>query len=260
MKNVLSREFMSFLAILITILVTRQYAISVLIESGWTSFAVKMLVGTFFNVVLIFVSYIYIKRNDLFKLAGLSSHTNVHKIHLVIFPVVYLIALNLLLLDGVNSTNFVINIVLLCIYCLSIGFSEELSLRGFLQSYLVKHSGQKKQDLLYAVLIAAVIFGLLHFIAFDKGLYGELGQFFYASFIAFCFGMLLLVTKRLYPLILGHALIDVFGDLDGLGEPLSYVTTEPQSLSNAVLIVVLVSPVFIYAVYLYMRKLDNSYR
>ena len=84
----------------------------------------------------------------------------------------YLVTLNLVLMDEVNAKFGMTSVVLLLIYCVSVGLSEELSVRGFLQSYLIKYFGESR--IVHCTFASALIFGLLHLIKFDKGSFGEL--------------------------------------------------------------------------------------
>jgi membrane protease YdiL (CAAX protease family) len=247
------KTYLQFIGFLILLLVVREYAKTQLIAINEASYINDMLLGIGFNIVLIVVSLLYIKRERLLELAGLSKKKP-QKTWLLIFPLVYLSGLNMLGLDAINQNNLVINLLLLITYCFSIGYSEELSIRGFLQSYLIKHSENNKKNAVKAVLISGVIFGVLHLLKFDKGLYGELGQVFFATFIGVCFGALLLITKRLYPLIIVHAIIDFVAKMDAMGTPLKLKVDNPQTLEEALFLVILVAPVFIYGLVLLKKN------
>ena len=67
------------------------------------------------------------------------------------------------------------------------------------------------------------------------------------------FGTLLVVTKRLYPLIIIHALIDFVAKLDSTGVPIKQKITESTSIENAVFITLVILPCLIYGLFL-MKK------
>ena len=104
-----------------------------------------------------------------------------------------------------------------------------------------------------SVLAAALFFGIIHLINFDKGIYGEVSQVLFASFIGVMFGFLLVVTKRIYPLIIVHAIIDFVADLDSAGIPIKEKISMATSIDNAFYIVVLALSFLLYGIYL-MKK------
>jgi len=254
MSNLLkSKQVISFIVVLIVLLFARELLKSQLLDNSYNDYNIHSLVGTLFNIILSVVAFMYIKKNDLFELAGLTK-IKPQKWWLVLFPLLYLTALNALSMDDFGSTISMTSIVLLIVYCISIGVSEELALRGFLQSFLIKNSKNTKSNRIKAVLIAAFIFGVLHLLKFDKGLYGELSQVVFATFIGVCFGAVLLAIKRLYPLIIAHAIIDFAAKLDVVGQPIKTSVAEPQTPENALLVALLVLPVFLYGLFI-LKKL-----
>jgi len=166
---------------------------------------------------------------------------------------VYLVLLNVLLMDDVNTNKLIPNIFLLLLHTLSIGFAEELSIRGFLQSHFIRQFGNSKKNIILSVFGAAIIFGLLHFIKFDKGIYGELSQFCFATFIGVTFGSILVITKSIYPLIIVHTIIDFAAKLDSTGLSINAGPTEVMSVENAIIISLLTLPCLLYGIFL-MKK------
>ncbi|CAL2102782.1 CPBP family intramembrane metalloprotease [Tenacibaculum sp. 190130A14a] len=245
----LFRKVLAFILILVLVTVTKQVTITYLIELDITSYKTLLIVKTLFNILLTFFSYFMIISNSLEKEAGLSK-IKPHKVYLVVFGAAYLIGLNILFSDDIHTNSFV-NILVLLIYCISIGYAEELSIRGFVQSSLVKYFNKPHT----AIIIASLVFGLLHLIRFDKGIYGELSQVVFATFIGIMFGALLLITKRIYPLIIAHALIDFFAKIDHVGLDFSIQQSTQSSPTNALLTVLLVAPCFIYGMYLIKKQI-----
>jgi len=250
----LKKDFFFFLGILIGLLLLKNYVSDLLFDNGIVSYKVHTFTRIIANIILIFTSLFFIKKNELLDLAGLSKR-KVEKIHLIIFPIVYLVVLNLLFLDEINTNNFIINISILMIYCISIGYAEELSIRGFIQSYFINSFGHNKRNIIIAVFLSSLIFGFLHLFKFDKGIYGEISQVFFAFFIGVMFGVLLLITKRIYPCIIAHALIDFAAKLDSFGIDLERTSFQVTSIENSIITVLLVSPCFVYAIFL-LKKID----
>ncbi len=241
-----------FVIILLGITVLKQVTISYFINNQISNYHIHLLTRTAYNILLAFFSFYMIKTNGLKDVAGLSN-VKTKKIGFVIIGSFYLILLNILFVDNIANYT-ILNISILLVHCISIGFAEELSIRGFLQSSLVTYFKNSKK----AIFIASLIFGVLHLINFNKGIYGELSQVLFATFIGVMFGALLLITKRIYPLIIAHALIDFFGGIDSLGHSFTTNNIEPTSLSSAIAITLLVSPCFFFGLYLMKKHIKQK--
>lgn len=241
-----------FVITLLAILSIREYFSYQLIEKGIDSYQTHTFLKIGANLLLIFVSYYLIKQNGLTKISGLKG-TQVKMWYLLIFPLVYLVLLNAIFMDDPKMDLLLPNIGLLVIYAISIGISEELSIRGFLQSHLINEFGKTKKNIVLSIFISSLFFGLIHLIKFDKGIYGELSQVCFATFIGAMFGALLVITKRLYPLVIIHALIDFVAKLDSAGNPIKHRIANSISIENAVFTTLFILPCLIYALFL-MKK------
>jgi uncharacterized protein len=82
-------------------------------------------------------------------------------------------------------------------------------------------------------------FWLLHLIKFDEGAFGELSQIGYAVFIDVMFGALLIVTKRIYPLVTIQTIADFTANFDAVGRPFEKRVPESVSMESSILIVML---------------------
>jgi membrane protease YdiL (CAAX protease family) len=89
-------------------------------------------------------------------------------------------------------------VALLCVATFMSAFAEELAMRGVLIDRLVRLSRAP----VLSVVIAALFFGSYHVY---QGLHGAL----WASVFGFIQGLVFLVTRRLWPLVLGHALCNL---------------------------------------------------
>jgi membrane protease YdiL (CAAX protease family) len=203
--------------------------------------------------VLSSISIVIAKKLNLLELGGLSK-VKPQKLWIVIFPLLYLVLINLLFLDIIPNYTYT-NLLVLIIYCLSIGFSEELSLRSVLLPLISKYFGNDRKAQVKAIFISAFIFGLLHLIKFDKGMYGEISQLFFATFIGVMFGAVLVVIKRIYPLIIIHALIDFAAKLDSINEPARNIVSNPMGIESAVLTILLTLPCLLYGIYVIKKQL-----
>ena len=245
-------QLLLFVAALLLILITREYFSHQLIENGIESYQTHMGLGIGANIILIIVSVFFIKKNGLLKIAGIKG-TKLKRWYLLVFPLVFLVLLNVLLMDDINTDILFPNILFLLLYCISIGFAEELSIRGFLQSHLIQYLGNTKKNIIFSIFAASLFFGLLHLLNFDKGMYGEVSQVFFATFIGVMFGVVLVITKRIYPLIIVHALIDFAAKTDATGLPIKEKISQSMSIENAVLSVLLTVPCLLYGLFL-MKK------
>lgn len=250
MKTTL-KHILLFVFLLLIIPTVNNIIKSYLISQEIQEYNTLLLVKTISNLILSIISFVCIKKLNLSELGGLRNKKTEKK-RLLIFPLLYLVALNLVFADDIP--NFTIsNLIVLSIYCLSIGFSEELSLRSVLLPLFIKHFGNDKKSVVKAIVIAAVVFGLLHLIKFDKGIYGELSQLCFATFIGVLFGALLITTKRIYPLIIIHSLIDFAAKIDTIGIPFQAKTASETEISGAIFSVIFTLPCLLYGIYI-MRK------
>jgi membrane protease YdiL (CAAX protease family) len=200
------------------------------------------------------VSFFIARKLDLIQLGGLSKVKS-EKLWILIFPLLFLVALNGLFLDTIPNYDS-LNLLILSIYCLSIGLSEELSLRSVLLPLLIRFFGKSKKSYTKAIFISALIFGLLHLIKFDKGIYGEISQVFFATFIGVMFGAILLVIKRVYPLIIIHAVIDFVAKLDSINRPVKEAILRPVNIENSFITILLTIPCLIYGIYIIKKHIS----
>ena len=245
-------QLVLFVTSLLLILITREYVSHQLIENKIESYQTHTFLSIGANLFIIFISYRFIVKNGLTKIAGIKG-TKLKKWYLLIFPLFYLVLLNTFIMDNINTDFLIPNIHLLIIYSISIGFAEELSIRGFLQSHLINRFGKTKKSIVLCVFTSSLFFGFIHLLNFDKGIYGELSQVCFATFIGIMFGFLLVITKRIYPLIIIHAIIDFVAKLDATGIPIKEKISESLSIENAIFIALLALPCLLYGIFL-MKK------
>ena len=201
---------------------------------------------TIVNLILSFVFILKISKSHFKNQVGLTT-TSFLQFDLLAFPLFYGVLINLLFFEfeGHLEIKYVIS---LFTYTISVGLIEELSLRGLIQNYLIDYFGQHKKGVIKAIVTMSFLFAALHLLNFDKGLWGELAQFFYAFFIAMAFGSVFYITKRIYPLIIIHSLIDFSSGIEKLG--VLKDQSVPESLTNSLFIILLLSPYLFYSFYL----------
>lgn len=97
-------------------------------------------------------------------------------------------------------------LILIALSWISAGFGEEMFFRGFVITRLQTAFNPTKLASAFAVLLAALLFGYVHF--YYQGLAGLVN----ASVIGLIFGTFFLLYKRnLWPLVLAHGFINSLG-------------------------------------------------
>ncbi|MGB0891053.1 MAG: CPBP family intramembrane glutamic endopeptidase [Flavobacteriaceae bacterium] len=247
------KQIISFIIFIVIILIANNFLKNYLLENKIDDYNIHLIYKILSNSVLGLVSFFVAKNLDLINLGGLSN-TKPKKLWIIIFPLSFLVLLNGLFLNSIPDYSY-INLALLLLYCISIGFSEELSLRSVLLPLISNLFGNNKKAKIRAIFISSLIFGLLHLIKFDKGFYGEISQVLFATFIGVMFGATLLVIKRVYPLIIIHAVIDFVAKLDLIGKPIKKVLSNPMDIESAIFSVLLTLPCLFYGIYIIKKHL-----
>jgi len=255
-KNSITKQIVLFIAFFIVILLTNNIVKDYLISNEIYDYNTHLLVKTASNIILTLISFLFIWKNDLSNLGGLNSYKPEKK-HLLWFPLLYFVALNLVFADDIPNFSLY-QILILTVYCVSIGFSEEFSLRGVLLPLFIKLGSKDKKSITKAIIISALAFGLAHLIKFDKGIFGEISQLFFATFIGFLFGALLIATKSIYPLIIIHALIDFAAKIDRIGIPFEKGITNQTDLTGAVFSVILSLPCLLFGLYVIKKHIPEK--
>ena len=258
MKKQLQQPFIVIALFLIGFLIMDYFekiALELMTEDNVINISTKYSIISAFNILYTLISYWLIKKYKLIDLAGLGKHP-LKNWFLLLFPL-YIVLLNLPDPGEIDFSSIsMINYIVAVVWVLSIGFSEEYMLRGFIQSILLKYYSKSKTKLVLSVVGAAMIFGVLHLVKFDKGIYGEISQVLYATFIGTMFGALLLRTHKIWPLIILHALIDLSGNLEYFQSSQIVVNMSSQSqasLEDSMVNVLILLPCFIYGLFL-LRK------
>ena len=205
--------------------------------------------------LLFLIGYSFIRILKIQTLAGLTRQFPWKFKYLNLVPV-YLFVIGFL---GVYSQDFSLiaptNLILLLIGCLMVGFAEEYLFRGLLLSLFLKKYGTRQNGVFLSILITSIFFGLFHLINLVKNdnVGQVLVQVFYAMFIGFFFGALLLKTNKLIPIAITHGLINFFFSLaliPGL-KTAEIDTTEALSIGP----IIVFFPLLIIGLLIY-RKLD----
>jgi membrane protease YdiL (CAAX protease family) len=204
--------------------------------------------------VLALLGYALIKKWNLTVISGLSTKYTWKSKYLNLIPA-YLILLGIASVISADLTKIELpNVILLLLSFLGVGFFEEFLFRGVLQSLFLKKYISLKSGIFLGTFIPAFAFGLFHLVnIFNDGpILPVLIQVVFATFIGFFFGVLLLKTNKMMPLVITHALINFFFSLQYLPNFKSEVAEEPASITS----IIICLPLFIIALFL-LKKIDK---
>ncbi len=218
--------------------------------SEYLALAVKM-------GVIFILGYSLIKKFNIFSLAGVSKKEKWNFQELNLIPV-YLFVLGIMsVVTQDPSTVNLLNVLLLLVACLMVGFAEEFLFRGYIQSTLLKRFVHWDKGIFISVGLSSLCFGILHFINIftGAGLIRVMIQVVYATFIGFFFGALLLKTNKLVPIAITHGLINFFFSLPLLP---SLQIMEEESIDNVSIAPILITLPLLIAGILICRTINKT--
>lgn len=98
----------------------------------------------------------------------------------------------------------------LCVFLfvLSIGFNEELAMRGVVLPVLLRHWRDKKFGILYAVLLSSASFGVLHFFQWHENSFQAVLHVLGTTLVGMFYAAVFLLTKNIWAAVIVHALYD----------------------------------------------------
>jgi membrane protease YdiL (CAAX protease family) len=201
------------------------------------------------------IGYMLIKKWNLKVIGGLSAIYKWEFKSLNLIPT-YLMLLGIVSVISADLTKIELpNIFLLLFGMLTVGFGEEFLFRGVLQALFLKKYISLKSGLFLGTFIPAFAFGLFHLFNLFNGqpITPVIIQVIFATFIGFFFGVLLLKTNKMIPLVITHALINFFFSIQFLPNFDSKVTQEPASLVSIIIFL----PLFIIAFFI-LKKIDKT--
>jgi membrane protease YdiL (CAAX protease family) len=206
--------------------------------------------------IIFFFSYYAIKRLKFKTISGISTKYK-WKHQLLNLTPLYLCLLGIASIANKDFSEVILlDIIILFIGCMAVGFAEEFLFRGFLQSLFLNKYISKKRGLFIGVFLPALSFGLFHLINLLKSdfILPVFVQVIFATFIGFFFGVILLKTNKIIPLAITHALINFFFSIQFLPN-LTPITKEETTTSIAPLLITL--PLFIIGLFL-LKKINKE--
>lgn len=203
----------------------------------------------------------------LMKSAGFTKPKEWKQLWLV-WPILILAILNgSSLFDGtiVIDTSKSDLIILYILLNISVGFVEEILCRGTVLIVMMQKWGRTKKGVCLSVVISSLLFALLHITNFFAGrlsLLSTVTQITYAFSFGVFFAACLLRNNSIWPVIIVHAVFDMFGSLNeiALGGSFGQVSNTNSTLSDALSTIVVTLPLLIYGLFI-LRKVKpiNQY-
>ena len=211
------------------------------------------------NLGILVLAIFAIKKLKLVELSGLSKHIKLQNKFLILIPL-YLVLIGVLSLLGTDLSSIsAIDMILLSLAMLSVGFVEEFIFRGILQPIFLKKYSHRKNGILISIFLPAALFGGLHLLTLDmSNIAASIGQVVYAFFIGAAFGAILLKTNKLVPLAIIHGLIDLVFTINTLLDDGAIAgELEQQNIGQAIGAMLLVLPLFIVGLFI-IRKISRA--
>ena len=255
--------------ILVVIAGIMQIPFNTLFEkAGLSAFHVEYMTLTGRMTLIFLVGVLLINKLKEKSLSGLDTGISWSFKLINVIPF-YLFVLGILtfISRDLSSIN-ILNVLLLLVACLMVGFAEEFVFRGFLQPLFLKKYITRKNGVFLGVMFPAIFFGASHLLnlTVNDNIPQVIGQSLYAVLIGFFFGVALLKTNKLLPLAITHGLINFFflvsalpalNEYTGLEtEPVVEMTLTQQITSSAITLLIFL-PLFIAGLVL-LRKIKKE--
>lgn len=153
-------------------------------------------------LILSFIFFLFIKKNNLMEKYGLTSFVCTKK-YLYCIPFILLASMNLWF--GIEWQYTGMNLIYGIVFMACVGFLEEIIFRGFLFKMM------EKDNVVSAIIVSALTFGAGHIINLFTGHFtvDTILQVIYASTIGLSFVLFFYKSKSLLPCIVCHSLVDI---------------------------------------------------
>lgn len=194
-KKIFEKNEITFAILLIVLYVVGESITQRLSEAvGINSFAEAV-----FGIILSTIIFIFIKRNGLMQYLGLTKPEIPHSKMLFYIPLFLIGSFGAFF--GLGLEHNLPGTIFHTLAMICVGFLEEVIFRGFL------FKGIAKQNLIRAVIISSVTFGIGHIVNFFNGcnLFNNIIQIIFAVMVGFMLVMIFLRTGSTIPCIVFHA-------------------------------------------------------
>lgn len=262
MKKIAQSPILFSICFVLCIILIHKIPIYVFFEHiGCTKIKSELIDKIVLNIIVIIVSVIIIKKQNLSAYAGLKyKKWQLPQLYLIliIYLLIFTNGFNAFLTIKSNENILTLTVGLFLLKSLTVGILEEIVFRGVIQSIIVQKFENQKKNVFGGVIIASLIFGIAHLINIGNDGYtvkGVISQVFAATCLGSLFGAILLRTKNVYPIMFVHFLISFFsliGTLFPENFPNKNVHTQtlPEIIFSLLLTIILFGSAFIIAFYL----------
>ncbi len=142
-----------------------------------------------------------------------------------------------------------VEILLYALFCLCVGFFEEMAFRGCALMYFLRKRSDTRLGIFLSILFSSVIFGVVHLLnIFTSSPAAVLLQIGYSALIGALCSVVLLATENIWLCVLCHGLYNFCGGLkDQFGAGVMWTT--PQMIFTAIVAII----VTVYMVWLFFK-------
>lgn len=197
----------TFLFLLLNILITLMQLWPLEIKNS----IVRMNVLTITNIAAGLLFFYFAYKTDTINAIGLFSAKGILKGLLLGLPIIsYWIycALEYASIWHLRKMPKGYQVLCVLLFVLSIGFNEELAMRGVVLPVLLRHWRDKKFGILYAVLLSSVSFGVLHFFQWHENAFQAALHVLGTTLVGMFYATVFLLTKNIWAAVIVHALYD----------------------------------------------------
>jgi len=199
-KNNFSKDFVLFIICLLIYGLTSNVSIAISEKINFHN-SIVALFYIIFSILLI----LFLKRKNKLSYYGLNSIKNLNYKNLLYFiPMIIIISVNLW--NGININNSLIQIILITICMICVGFFEELIFRSFLMKAIMNKNKR------IAIIVSGVLFGVIHLLNIFTGasIVTTILQAFYATSFGLMCAVFFYKTNNIIPCIICHSLSNAF--------------------------------------------------
>ncbi|MCH5254702.1 MAG: CPBP family intramembrane metalloprotease, partial [Lachnospiraceae bacterium] len=172
---------------------------------------VRMNVLTITNIAAGLLFFCFVYKTDTINAIGLFSAKGILKGLLLGLPIIsYWIycALEYASIWHLRKMPKGYQVLCVLLFVLSIGFNEELAMRGVVLPVLLRHWRDKKFGILYAVLLSSVSFGVLHYFQWHENAFQAALHVLGTTLVGMFYATVFLLTKNIWAAVIVHALYD----------------------------------------------------
>jgi len=258
----------SILAI-IAIVVIHQIPIYLLLQNfGMAEDVANLIDKIILNVIVIVLTIILIKKKGLWIISGLSPL-------IIKSPYLYIILLFYLFIftGGFSSIKLIpthqlssLLVLVFLIKSITVGVLEEVVFRGLIQGSMIKDFETKRKGIVVSGVLSSIIFGIAHIINIGENYInfnGVIRQVFAATCLGTLFGVVLLRTRNIYPIIFIHSAISFFSLLGTLfpeyfPEKVYGEKSASELIVSSVFVILIFGSAFLIAMFLVRKEINDE--